>query len=228
MGQSKRTAASYLAEQRNTTVNPFEGLTKQKMKELYDEKIRGSGKSSKELKKIADQMQAALRRSAKKSSGGASKTQTTRQQQTPTTPTKPRQQRRTATSSSTKPETNSKAKSEAARITSAMLDDIKKRKSGTRGKFRGSNPPSPTVVRPGSNTGATVDPRERSLRKNREESKRKKGSTVEGRKNIAAQVREASGSSKRNQKLVEARRRRAREEALKKNLREMFASKYNN
>ena len=134
-----------------------------------------------------------------------------KQQQTPTTPTKPRQQRRTATSSSstpTKPETQ--------------------KSPATRGKFRGSNPPSPTVRRKGSTTGAAVDTRERSLRKNLQESKSRKGSTVKGRKNIAAQVREVSGSSKRNQKLVEARRRRAREEALKKNLREMFGSKYNN
>ena len=100
--------------------------------------------------------------------------------------------------------------------------------SGTRGELRPSKPPSPTVRRKGSTTGATVDPRERSLRKNLQKSKSKKGSTSKGRKNIAAQVKEASGSSKRNQKLVEARRRRAREEALKKNLREMFGSKYNN
>ena len=122
-----------------------------------------------------------------------------------------KQQQRTATSSSSTP-TKPKTQKPPA----------------TRGKFRGSNPPSPTVVRPGSKTGAAVDPRERSVSKNLQESKRKKGSTVKGRKNIAAQVREASGSSKRNQKLVEARRRRAREEALKKNLREMLASKYNN
>lgn len=100
--------------------------------------------------------------------------------------------------------------------------------SGTRGKLRPSNPPSPTVRRKGSTTGATVDPRERSLRKNLQESKSRKGSTSKGRRNIAAQVKEASGSSKRNQKLVQDRRRRAREEALKKNLREMFGSKYNN
>jgi len=85
--------------------------------------------------------------------------------------------------------------------------------------------PSPTVLRRGSKTGAAVDPRERSLRKNKEDAKRTKGSTVKGRKNIAAQVKAASGSSKRNQKTVEARRRRARVAGQKRNLREYLASK---
>ena len=37
-----------------------------------------------------------------------------------------------------------------------------------------SNPPSPTVMKKGSKTGAAVDPRERSLRKNRQEAQRQK------------------------------------------------------
>lgn len=113
MAQSKRTAASYLAEQRNTAVNPFEGLTKQKMKDLYDKKIRGSGKSTKELKKIANQMQAALKRAAK--------TSTTRQQKTSTTPTKPS---RTSTSTPTKPKTQKpKASNNAANQLSKLEMD---------------------------------------------------------------------------------------------------------
>ena len=44
--------------------------------------------------------------------------------------------------------------------------------SGTRGPLRPSNPASPTVRRKGSTTGASVDPRERSLRKNRADARR--------------------------------------------------------
>ena len=44
--------------------------------------------------------------------------------------------------------------------------------SGTRGQLRPSNPASPTVRRKGSTTGASVDPRERSLRKNRADARR--------------------------------------------------------
>ena len=97
--------------------------------------------------------------------------------------------------------------------------------SGTRGQLRPSNPASRTVRRKGSTTGASVDPRERSLRKNRQEAKR--GSTTKGRANIRAQVKAASGSSKRNQRQVEDRRRRARQRGAKKNLREMLAAKFN-
>ena len=97
--------------------------------------------------------------------------------------------------------------------------------SGTRGQLRPSNPPSPTVRRKGSSTGASVDPRERSLRKNRQEAGR--GSSTKGRVNIRAQVKAASGSNKRNQRQTEQQRRRARERAVKKNLREMLAAKFN-
>jgi len=44
--------------------------------------------------------------------------------------------------------------------------------SGTRGQLRPSNPASPTVRRKGSTTGASVDPRERSLRKNKADARR--------------------------------------------------------
>ena len=64
-----------------------------------------------------------------------------------------------------KPATKKTTKSEAAsRFYSSS--------SGTRGQLRPSNPASPTVRRKGSTTGASVDPRERSLRKNREDAKR--------------------------------------------------------
>ena len=117
-----------------------------------------------------------------------------------------------------KPATKKTTKSEAAsRFYSSS--------SGTRGQLRPSNPASPTVRRKGSTTGASVDPRERSLRKNRQEAKR--GSSTKGRANIRAQVKAASGSSKRNQRQVEDRRRRARQRGAKKNLREMLAAKFN-
>ena len=117
-----------------------------------------------------------------------------------------------------KPATKKTTKSEAAsRFYSSS--------SGTRGQLRPSNPASPTVRRKGSTTGASVDPRERSLRKNRQEAKR--GSTTKGRANIRAQVQAASGSSKRNQRQVEDRRRRARQRGAKRNLREMLAAKFN-
>lgn len=44
--------------------------------------------------------------------------------------------------------------------------------SGTRGESRPSNSPGPAVRRKGSTTGASVDPRERSLRKNRADARR--------------------------------------------------------
>ena len=117
-----------------------------------------------------------------------------------------------------KPATKKTTKSEAAsRFYSSS--------SGTRGQLRPSNPASPTVRRKGSTTGASVDPRERSLRKNRQEAKR--GSSTKGRANIRAQVKAASGSSKRNQRQVEDRRRRARQRGAKRNLREMLAAKFN-
>ena len=96
---------------------------------------------------------------------------------------------------------------------------------GTTGRTRPSNPPSPTVVRSGSRTGASVDPRERSLRRNRQQTRSR--STTAGRRNIRQQVEAQSGSAKRDQRTTEARRRRAREAGLKKNRRELLAKKYN-
>ena len=45
--------------------NPFLGKTKAEMKRIYDSKIRNSGKSAAELRKIANQMQAALKQAPK-------------------------------------------------------------------------------------------------------------------------------------------------------------------
>ena len=87
------------------------------------------------------------------------------------------------------------------------------------------NPPSPTVTKKGSKTGAAVDPRERSLRKNRQEAKR--GSTSKGRANIRRMVNKQSGSSTRNQRQVEERRRRARAQGAKRNRRLMLSRRYN-
>ena len=97
--------------------------------------------------------------------------------------------------------------------------------SGVHGQFRPSRPASPTVRRPGSTTGASVDPRERQLRVNRRDAER--GSTTKGRANIKAQVDAVSGSSKRNQRQVEERRRRARRRAMLKNRRQLLARQYN-
>jgi len=44
--------------------------------------------------------------------------------------------------------------------------------SGTRGEYRKKGDPGPAVRRAGSTTGASVDPRERSLRKNRADARR--------------------------------------------------------
>lgn len=97
--------------------------------------------------------------------------------------------------------------------------------SGVTGQYRKKGDPGPAVVKKGSRTGASVDPRERQLRKNRQDAKRR--STTKGRANIKAQVDAVSGSSKRNQRQVEARRRRARQQAMLKNRRQLLARKNN-
>ena len=66
--------------------------------------------------------------------------------------------------------------------------------SGTRGQSRPSNSPGPAVVKKGSRTGASVDPRERQLRKNRQEARRSGGSSSAGRANIRRMVEAQSGS----------------------------------
>ena len=84
-----------------------------------------------------------------------------------------------------KPATKKTTKSEAAKrfYSSSSKGSVQKNldkaksnffrsSSGTRGQLRPNNPASPTVRRKGSTTGASVDPRERSLRKNRKDAKR--------------------------------------------------------
>lgn len=101
-------------------------------------------------------------------------------------------------------------------------------KPGTHGQYRKKGDPGPAVVKKGSRTGASIDPRERQLSKNRREARRSTtGSNTAGRRNIARQVAEQSGSAKRNQRQVEARRRRARQEGAKRNRRLMLSRKYN-
>ena len=105
-----------------------------------------------------------------------------------------------------------------------MLVETKKKLTNAllaRMEMRPSNPPSPTVTRQGSSTGASVDPRERSLV---QPAGRQRGSTTKGRANIKAQVDVVSGSSKRNQRQIEERRRRARRRAMLKNRRQLIAT----
>ena len=99
--------------------------------------------------------------------------------------------------------------------------------SGTRGQSRPSNSPGPAVVKKGSRTGASVDPRERQLRKNRQEARRSGGSSSAGRANIRRMVEEQSGGGRRNQRQVEERRRRARQRGAARNRRQYLASKNN-
>ena len=99
--------------------------------------------------------------------------------------------------------------------------------SGTRGQSRPSNSPGPAVVKKGSRTGASVDPRERQLRKNRQEARRSGGSSSAGRANIRRMVEAQSGSGRRNQRQVEERRRRARRRGAARNRRQYLASKNN-
>ena len=164
--------------------NPFMGMTVAQMKKYYDSKVRGKGLKAKDLKVLADQMQAAKKAAPKPKAA------------TPKTSTK-------STTTTTKSSTG----------------------SGVTGQYRKKGDPGPAVVKEGSRTGASVDPRERQLRKNRQEAKR--GSTTAGRANIKAQVDAVSGSSKRNQRQVEERRRRARRRAMLKNRRQLLSRRHN-
>ena len=110
--------------------------------------------------------------------------------------------------------------------------------SGTRGESRPSNSPGPAVRRAGSATGASVDPRERQLRKNRQDAQRTRASS-------SAEVRAAGGSSRRNNRAIEKevkqssggvraaqrrreeRQRRARRRGLRRNRRQMLGNRYN-
>ena len=126
-----------------------------------------------------------------------------------------------------RPKAAPKAKAKPAASKSSGTGSFYQSSSGTRGQNRKVGDPGPAVLRKGSTTGASVDPRERQLRKNRQEAQRSGGSSSAGRRNIARQVAEQSGSAKRNQRQVEARRRRARQEAARRNRRLMLSRKYN-
>ena len=181
MAQSNRSAASYVAESRNTKKkNPFLGKTMAEMKKMW----RG--------------MTPAQRKANEKNFVNAAKT---------------------APKAKPAPKASSSNSNGRSRFFQSS--------SGTRGQSRPSNSPGPAVVKQGSRTGASVDPRERQLRKNRQEAQRSGGSSSAGRRNIARQVAEQSGSAKRNQRQVEARRRRARQEAAKRNRRLMLSRRYN-
>tara|TARA_B100000003_G_scaffold9637_1_gene8277 strand:+ start:1449 stop:2027 length:579 start_codon:yes stop_codon:yes gene_type:complete len=190
MAQPKRSAASYVAESRNTKKkNPFTGKTMAEMKKMW----RG--------------MTPAQRKANEKNFVNAAKT-------------------------APKAKPAAKSKPAASKPRQTTKEEAKSRffrsSSGTRGQSRPSNSAGPAVRRQGSATGASVDPRERQLRKNRQEARRSTtGSSTAGRRNIARQVAEQSGSAKRNQRQVEARRRRAREEAAKRNRRLMLSRKFN-
>ncbi len=57
------------------------------------------------------------------------------------------------------------SKGKAVKNKDKAIRNFSQSASGTRGALRPSNPPSPTVLRRGSKTGASVDPRERGLKK---------------------------------------------------------------
>ena len=170
--------------------NPFMGMSVKDMKRHYDDKVRGKGLKAKDLKVLADQMQAAKKAAPKAKAAP-------------------------------------KPKAKPAASKSSGTGSFYQSSSGTRGEYRKKGDPGPAVLRKGSTTGASVDPRERQLRKNRQEAQRSGGSSSAGRRNIARQVAEQSGSAKRNQRQVEARRRRARQEAAKRNRRLMLSRKFN-
>ena len=84
---------------------------------------------------------------------------------------------RDAAKSAPKSKPAAKAKPAKSKMGAAVLEmggrNVKPvKKTGTHGEYRKKGDPGPAVRRKGSTTGASVDPRERSLRKNREDAKR--------------------------------------------------------
>ena len=132
--------------------NPFMGMTVKQMKAHYDKKVRGKNLTLEQKRHLADQMQAAKKAAPKAKS-------------------KPRQ--------TTRAEAERRFYSSSSQGYIAKNEEKAKRNffrssSGTRGQFRPSNSPGPAVRRAGSTTGASVDPRERQLRKNRQEAARRR------------------------------------------------------
>ena len=60
--------------------NPFMGMTVAQMKEHYDKKVRGKGLKAKDLKVLADQMQAAKKAAPKPKAAAPKPRQTTRKE----------------------------------------------------------------------------------------------------------------------------------------------------
>lgn len=123
--------------------NPFMGMTVAQMKDHYDKKVRGKNLTLEQKRHLADQMQAAKKAAPKAKSKPA---------QSKTTP-------------------------KSANRGAAFLDmggqNVRRvTKTGTHGQYRKKGDPGPAVRRKGSTTGASVDPRERSLRRNRAEARR--------------------------------------------------------
>ena len=103
MAQSKRTAASYIAEQRNTTAgNPFMGKTLAQMKKMYSEMTP---------KQRGENVETFRRAAAAAAKGSANKSKVTK----PVTGTTPAR--------------NTKAKSATRQIASAMRSEVTKRQS---------------------------------------------------------------------------------------------------
>ena len=123
--------------------NPFMGMTVKQMKDHYDKKVRGKKLSTAQLKNMADQMQAAKKAAPK-----------------------------------AKPASKSKTTPKSANRGAAFLDmggqNVKRvTKTGTHGQNRKVGDPGPAVQRKASvGDGESLDPRERSLRRNQREAGR--------------------------------------------------------
>ena len=135
--------------------NPFMGMTVAQMKSYYDKKVRGKKLSAAQLKNMADQMQAAKKAASKAKPAASKPRQTTRKEA----------EARFYSSSS---------QGSIAKNQEKAKSNFFRSSSGTRGQLRPSNSPGPAVRRAGSTTGASVDPRERQLRKNRQEAARRR------------------------------------------------------
>ena len=134
--------------------NPFMRMTVAQMKAHYDKNVRGKKLTLEQKRHLANQMQAAKKaapKAAPKAKPAASKPRQT---------TRAEAERRFYSSSS---------QGSIAKNQEKAKRNFFRSSSGTRGQSRPSNSPGPAVRRRGSTTGASVDPRERQLRKNRQE-----------------------------------------------------------
>ena len=134
--------------------NPFMGMTVAEMKNYYDKKVRGKKLTLEQKKNLANQMQAAKKAAPKAK---------------PAAKAKPKQ---TTKAEAAKRFYSSSSQGSVQKNLDKAKSNFFRSSSGTRGKLRPSEPASPTVRRKGSTTGASVDPRERSLRKNLADARR--------------------------------------------------------